>query len=104
MQQSFNFDFLEEYVFAFLTRFLCPGLRAQLFVKAYFQHPVGKQGATGHTWQTEEVPNMIIKIQVQVLKQVQPNVIILYTMHTNLNYFNRYVFLNLTCQAYIYTK
>jgi hypothetical protein len=29
---SFNFDFLEENVFAFLTRFLCPGLRAQLFV------------------------------------------------------------------------
>jgi hypothetical protein len=25
--------------------------------------PVGEQGATGHTWQTEEVPNMIIKIQ-----------------------------------------
>jgi hypothetical protein len=30
---------------------------------------VGEQGATGHTWQTEEVPNMIIAIQVQVLKQ-----------------------------------
>jgi hypothetical protein len=35
--------------------------------------------------------------QVQVLQQMQPNVII---MHTNLNYFYRYVFLNLTCQAY----
>ena len=32
IQQSFNFDFLEENVFAFLTRFLCPGLRAHLYV------------------------------------------------------------------------
>jgi hypothetical protein len=69
--------------------------------KAYFHLPVGEQGATGHTWQTEEVPNMIIPIQVQVLKQMQPNVIII---HTHLNYFYRYVFLNLTCQAYAYTK
>ena len=30
--KSLNFDFLEENVFAFLTRFLCPGLRAQLFL------------------------------------------------------------------------
>jgi hypothetical protein len=45
--------------------------------------PVGEQEATGHTWQTEEVPNMIIAIQVQVLKQMQPNVIL---MHTHLNY------------------
>jgi hypothetical protein len=48
--------------------------------KAYFHLPVGEQEATGHTWQTEEVLNMIMKIQVQVLKQMQPNVII---MHTN---------------------
>ena len=62
------------------------------------------QAMIGLYWQTEEVTNMIIKIQVQVLKQMQPNVIILYTMHSNLNYFFRYFFLNLTCQAYIYTK
>ena len=68
--------------------------------KANFHLPVGKQRATCHTWQTEEVPNMIIKIQVQVPKQMQPNVIILYTLHTNLNYFNRYFFPEFNIRLY----